>query len=63
MVVETKTIETLEEAISALLELRSTAEMEGHSADVVYLRTKLVLVEETLTDGSKVMNVEVREAA
>lgn len=63
MVVESKTVATLEETIAALLEMRDSAKLEGHTADTVYLNLDLKLVEETLTDGSKVMNIEARELA
>lgn len=63
MIIDSKSVETVDEAIAALIDFRDSAKLEGHTGDTVYLSAKLNLVEKTLTDGSKVIDIEVLEAA
>lgn len=61
---------TLQETIDLLLDIKAQlkAQRPSISADVTYVTlnsdsVRLILIEETLTDGSKVYNIEVAEAA
>ncbi len=53
---------TLSELRDALNEMMTEAGCEGHDADTVYLDVRdFTLSKQTLTDGSVVLNVTVRE--
>lgn len=53
---------SLDELREALDEMRVEASAKGHSEDVVYVDVRYLSLEETeLSDGSRVLNLVVRE--
>lgn len=63
-ILESFQAETLEELATLVEDAIAAAKAAGHDADTVYLpKSKVDLVEETLTDGSKVLNLDLRVAA
>lgn len=55
------TVETLAGITAALESVHQEAKARGHHPETVYVKHRLVLIEETLTDGSKVMNLHIGE--
>lgn len=55
------TVETLAGITAAIEEVHREAKARGHHPETVYANYRFTAIEEILTDGSKVMNLHVRE--
>ena len=55
------TVETLTGLAFAVEDARREANARGHHPETVYVKHRIFAIEETLADGSKVMNLHIGE--